>query len=453
MADNIMLSEDMVLELFEAKKYARLRDIFVEMNPVDIAAFLNDFQRDKSAILFRLLPKELAAETFVEMDSDVQEHFIKSFSDSELREIMDEMYLDDTVDIIEEMPANVVKRILSSTDPDTRAMINKILKYPDDSAGSIMTIEYVSLKKNMTVADALTRIRRTGVDKETIYTCYVTDYNRKLLGLVTAKDLLLSEEDTEIVDIMETNLISAHTHTDKEEVTQMFSKYDLLALPVVDDEDRLVGIVTVDDALDVMEEEATEDIEKMAAIRHVDKPYLQTGVWQTFKARIPWLLLLMVSATFTGMIITGFEDALSVSIVLSACIPMLMDTGGNCGGQASVTIIRALSLEDIHFKDIFRVIWKELRVGILCGASLALVNMVKMLILNGSDTSFLIIAVVSIALFFAVVIAKFIGCILPMLAQKVGFDPAVMSSPFITTIVDALTLLIYFNLAVLILHI
>ena len=444
-----------IIELFESKKYARIRSLFQEMNPVDIAAILNDLPKERAVILFRLLPKELAAETFVEMDSDVQEHLIKSFSDSELKDVMDEIYLDDTVDIVEEMPANVVKRILSTTDPTTRAMINKILQYPEDSAGSIMTIEYVSLRKNMTVADALTRIRRTGVDKETIYTCYVTDYNKKLLGLVTAKDLLLSEEDTEIVDIMETNMVYAHTHTDKEEVSQMFSRYDLLALPVVDDEERLVGIVTVDDALDVMEEEATEDIEKMAAIVHVDKPYLQTSVWQTYKSRIPWLLLLMISATFTSMIITGFEDALSVSIILSASIPMLMDTGGNCGGQASVTIIRALSLDDIEFKDIFRVIWKELRVGLMCGISLAIVNFIKMMILNGSDpeVSVVMIIVISLALFCSVVIAKFIGCILPMLAQKIGFDPAVMSSPFITTIVDALTLLIYFNLAVLILHI
>ena len=444
---------DLILSLFEEKKYARIRDIFEDMNPADIAALLNELPKEKSNILFRLLPKEVAAETFVEMDSDVQEHFIKGFSDTELRDIMDEIYLDDAVDIVEEMPANVVKRILSSTDATTRAMINKILQYPEDSAGSIMTVEYVSLRKNMTVSEALTRIRRTGVDKETIYICYVTDYNRKLLGVVTAKDLLLSEEDAVINDIMETNLIFARTHTDKEEVSQMFSKYDFLALPVVDDEERLVGIVTVDDALDVMEEEATEDIEKMAAIRHVDKPYFQTSVWQTFKARIPWLLLLMISATFTGLIITKFEDALSVSIVLTSAIPMLMDTGGNCGGQASVTIIRALSLDDVHFKDIFKVMWKEFRVALMCGACLAVVNFIKMLIISSSEASILMMIVISLALFAGVIIAKFIGCVLPMLAQKVGFDPAVMSSPFITTIVDALTLLIYFNLAVWLLNI
>ena len=444
-------AEEEILSLLEEKKYAAIRDIFIEMNPADLAALFNDLPKDRTPVLFRLLPKELAADTFIEMDSDIQEHLIKGFSDTELRDVLDEMFVDDAVDIVEEMPANVVKRILSNTDADTRAMINKILQYPEDSAGSLMTVEYVSLRKNMTVQEALTRIRRTGVDKETIYTCYVTDYNRKLLGIVTAKDLLLSVEDDLISDIMETNMIFVHTHTDKEEVAQRFSKYDLLALPVVDDEERLVGIVTIDDAIDVMEEEATEDIEKMAAIRPGDKPYFQTSVWQTYKARIPWLLILMVSATFTSLIITKFESVLDASIVLSAAIPMLMDTGGNCGGQASVTIIRALSLDDVEFKDIFRVIWKELRVGVLCGISLAIVNFAKMLILHQGTV--LIVGVISLALFCAVVVAKFIGCVLPILANKVGFDPAVMSSPFITTIVDALTLLLYVNLAILILHI
>ena len=447
----VLPAEEDILSLLDAKKYAAIRDLFVEMNPADIAELFNDFPKDRIPVLFRLLPKELAADTFVEMETDIQTHLIKGFSDTELRDVLDEMFVDDAVDIVEEMPANVVKRILSNTDADTRAMINKILQYPDDSAGSLMTVEYVSLRKNMTVTEALTRIRRTGVDKETIYTCYVTEYNRKLLGLVTAKDLLLSEEDAVIGDIMETNMIYVHTHTDKEEVAQRFSKYNLLALPVVDDEERLVGIVTIDDAMDVMEEEATEDIEKMAAIRPGDKPYFQTSVWQTYLARIPWLLILMVSATFTSMIITHFESALDASIVLTAAIPMLMDTGGNCGGQASVTIIRSLSLEDVEFKDIFRVIWKELRVGVLCGISLAIVNFAKMLILG--QGSVLIIAVISLSLFCAVVVAKFIGCVLPMLATKIGFDPAVMSSPFITTIVDALTLLLYVNLAIAILHI
>lgn len=444
-------TEEEILDLFNNKKFAKIREIFMEMNPADIAEFLNDFPRDISPVIFRLLPKELAADSFVEMDIDIQTHFIQSFSDTEIRDIMDEIYLDDAADLVDEMPANVVKRILANTDADTRAMINKILQYPDDSAGSLMTVEYVSLRKNMTVADALTRIRRTGVDKETIYSCYVTEYDRTLLGLITAKDLLLSEESALIGDIMDTNMIFVHTHTDKEDVAQMFSKYNLLAMPVVDDENRLVGIVTIDDAVDVMEEEATEDIEKMAAIRPGDKPYLQTSVWQTFLARIPWLLFLMISATFTSLIITRFEDALSASIVLSAAIPMLMDTGGNCGGQASVTIIRSLSLEDVDFKDIFKVIWKEFRVGILCGVSLAIVNFAKMMIFHQGTV--LIVTVISLALFCAVLVAKLIGCVLPMVANKIGFDPAVMSSPFITTIVDALTLLIYFNLAAAILHI
>lgn len=444
-------TEEEILALLEEKKYARIREIFVEMNPADIAALFDDIPKDRSPVLFRLLPKELAADTFVEMETDIQTLLIQGFSDSEIRSIMDELYVDDAADLVDEMPANVVKRILANTDADTRAEINKILQYPDDSAGSLMTVEYVSLRKNMTVAEALTRIRRTGVDKETIYTCYVTENNRTLIGLVTAKDLLLSEETAVIGDIMETNIISVHTHTDKEDVAQMFSKYNLLAMPVVDDENRLVGIVTIDDAMDVMEEEATEDIEKMAAIRPGDRPYFQTSVWQTYLARIPWLLILMVSATFTSLIITRFESVLDVSIVLSAAIPMLMDTGGNCGGQASVTIIRALSLEDVEFKDIFKVVWKELRVGILCGISLAVVNFIKMLILHQGTV--LIIMVVSLALLCAVVVAKFIGCVLPMLASKIGFDPAVMSSPFITTIVDALSLLLYVNLAIAILHI
>ena len=446
-----MTTEEEILKLCEEKKYAKLRSILTETNPSDIAAFLNDLPEEQALIVFRLLPKELAADTFVEMDSDVQELLIKGFSDTELRDVMDEIYLDDAVDIVEEMPANVVKRILANTDADTRAMINKILKYPEDSAGSIMTVEYVSLKKNMTVGDSLSRIRRTGIDKETIYICYVTDYDRHLIGIVTAKDLLLSDEDESINDIMTTNLIYVHTHTDKEDVAQMFGKYNFLALPVVDDEERLVGIVTIDDAMDVMEEEATEDIEKMAAIRPSEKPYFQTGVMATVRSRIPWLMLLMISSTFTSIIITRFEDALSVSIALSAAIPMLMDTGGNCGGQASVTIIRALSLEDVTFRDIFKVMWKEFRVAIICGAALAVVNFLKMLLLRSGTV--LIAITVSIALFFSVIVAKLVGCVLPMFATKLGFDPAVMSSPFVTTIVDALSLLLYFNLAVLILGI
>ncbi len=447
--------EDQILACYKEKKYAKIRELFEGMNPYDIADILNDMPLNIVPVLFRLLPKELAADTFVEMDSDVQGHMIQSFSDAELRDVFDEIYLDDTVDIVEEMPANVVKRILANTDPGTRAMINKILQYPDDSAGSLMTIEYVSLRKNMTVEEALTRIRQTGVDKETIYTCFVTEYNRNLIGVVSTRLLLLSESDVLIKDIMETNIISIHTHTDKEEVAQMFNNYNFYVLPVVDDENRLVGIVTFDDAMDVMEDEATEDIEKMAAITPGDKPYLQTGVMETYKHRIPWLMLLMISATFTSVIINRFEDALSVSIVLTGAIPMMMDTGGNGGGQASVSIIRALSLHDVEFKDIFKIIWKELRVGVICGASLAVVNFFKMwiqlTITGGLD--FLVIITISLALFAAVIIAKLVGCVLPLLADKIGFDPAVMSQPFITTIVDALSLLIYFNLATMILGI
>ena len=457
MEENILDGEattlDRLTELYENKKYGQIRDIFNEMNPYDIAELLNDAEPKMATVLFRLLPKELAADTFVEMDGDIQEHLIERFSDSEIREVMDELYLDDAVDIVEEMPANVVKRILENTDANTRAMINKILQYPEDSAGSLMTVEYVSLRKNMTVGDALTRIRRTGIDKETIYTEYVTEYNRTLIGVVSARALLLNEADTPIEDIMETNIISVHTHTDKEEVAQMFSRYNFYVLPVVDDENRLIGIVTVDDAMDVMEEEATEDIEKMAAIRPSDKPYLQTSVWSTYLHRIPWLLLLMISATFTSIIITSFEDALAMGgIILSACIPMLMDTGGNCGGQASVTIIRSLSLGDVEPKDAFRILWKEFRVGLLCGVSLAIVNFIKMLI-QYPDASKLLILVVSLALFAAIIVAKLIGCTLPLIAEKIGFDPAVMSQPFITTIVDALSLLLYFGLAVAILQI
>ena len=349
------------------------------------------------------------------------------------------------------MPANVVKRILFNTDPDTRKMINEILKYPDDSAGSIMTIEYVSLRPSMSVEEAIKRIRRTGVDKETIYTCYVTDDNRVLLGTVSIKDLLLSEETELIKDIMDMNSISVHTMEDQEQVANKFNKYDLLAIPVVDDENRLVGIVTFDDAIDVMQDEATEDIKKMAAIIPSDKAYFRTTVFETWKARIPWLLLLMISATFTGMIITSFEDALAVQAVLTAFIPMLMDTGGNSGGQASVTIIRALSLGEVEFSDIFRVIWKEFRVALACGLTLSVCNFVKLLIIDRVSMS--VALVICLTLIATVIIAKFIGCTLPILAKKIGFDPAVMASPFITTIVDAISLLIYFRIATIVLKI
>ncbi len=449
-----------IFELIGEKKYARLRELLSEMNPADIAQILEDVPERELPVIFRILPKELAAEVFVEMDSQMQQLLIEAFSDTELREVMDELFMDDTVDIIDEMPATVAKRILSQTDANTRKMINQLLAYPDDSAGSIMTTEYVDLKKNMTVDAAFDRIRKIGLDTETIYTCYVTDASRRLLGIVTVKDLLLNEKTCIIGDIMDENIIFANTLDDKEEVAGQFEKYDLMALPVVDKENRLVGIITVDDAIDVIQDEATEDIEKMAAILPSDRTYFRTGVFSTFKARIPWLLLLMISATFTGAIISGFEEKLTVLPALIAFIPMLMDTGGNSGSQSSVTIIRGISLGDIEFKDIGRVIWKELRVALCCSAVLATVNFAKMwlvdyLMLHTFDPGrqFAEIGVVCVTLFFTVIVAKLIGCVLPIIAKKIGFDPAVMASPFITTIVDAISLFIYFNIAIAVLGI
>ena len=437
--------------LLRDKNWAKLKIILEDMNEQDIAELFMELEERELTLIYRLLPKELAAEVFVNMEPEYQEALIRAFSDSELREVLDELYVDDAVDMIEEMPATLVKRILNHTDPEMRKSINEILRYPEDSAGSIMTTEYVDLKRNMTVSDAFTRIRRTGSDKETIYTCYVTDSKRKLKGVVTAKELLLSDENNLIRDIMETNLISVTTMEDKEVVADLFQKYDFLALPVVDTESRLVGIITVDDAIDVLQEETTEDIEKMAAITPTDKPYLKMGVTETWKKRFPWLLLLMVSATFTGKIIQHFQNALQTYVILTSFIPMLMDTGGNCGGQASVTIIRGLSLGDIEFGDIFKVIWKEFRVAILCGITLAVANFFKMMIID--RVGLVVAAIVCGTLVMTIIIAKFIGCTLPILAKALHLDPAVMASPFITTIVDALSLLVYFNIAKLTLNI
>lgn len=442
---------DRILELLEAKQYSELKEILSETEPADIAYMYEDLPEKNMPLLYRLLPKELAAEVFVELDADTQEMLIRGFSDAELKEVLDELYLDDAVDIIEEMPANVVKRIIRQTEPEMRAGINEILNYPKDSAGSVMTIELVDLKESMTVQDAFTRIRRTGLDKETIYTCYVTDKNRILLGTVSAKDLLLADEECVIGEIMETNPIYVHTHDDKEEVALELSKYDLLAIPVVDNEERLVGIVTVDDAIDVLQEEATEDIEKMAGITPSEKPYLKTGVLDTCRQRIPWLLLLMISSTFTGKIITHYEDALGELLVLTAFIPMIMGTGGNSGSQSSVTVIRGLSLEEIEFKDIFKILWKEFGVALLCGLVLAVATFVKVITLDGETV--MIGMVVALTMFFTILLAKLVGCVLPLLAKKVGFDPAVMASPFITTIVDALSLVVYFDIASRILNI
>lgn len=448
-----------ISSFYNVKNYAGIKEILVELNPADVAAAFDEFPMEQRNLFFRLLPKEEAAEVFVELEVDAQEALIRAFSDTELREVIDELYLDDTVDIIEEMPASIVKRILQNTDSQTRASINTLLKYPEDSAGSIMTPEYVSLKRNNTVEDAFKRIRRTGVDKETIYTCYVTDESRHLIGVTTVRELLLRDNSDEIEEFMETNTISVNTHDDKEVAVQLFDKYNFLALPVVDMENRLVGIITVDDAMDVLQEENTEDIHKMNAVYTTsDKPYLKVGIFETWKSRIAWLLLLMVSATFTSMILNAFESKLRAVIILTSFIPMLTGTSGNSGGQASAVIIRALSLNEIDLKDIFKVIWKEVRVGFVCGITLATVNFLKIwfidrTLLGMSAITLKVDLVISLTLVIEIIFAKLVGCAFPIIAKKMKLDPAVISSPFITTVMDALSLLIYFWLATAILHI
>lgn len=450
---NVTLTETIKV-LLDDKKFSTLRDILITMKPFDIAAVFENLQDEKMPILFRILPKELAAETFVEMDDETQEFLIHGFSDSELKEVVDELFVDDAVDLIEEMPANVVKRILRQADKDMRKQINELLKYPEDSAGSIMTTEFIVLRPDMTAEMAIKRIRRTCVDKETIYTCYVTDANNKLIGITTVKDLLLAEDDELVKSIMEENVISVTTLADQEQVAQMFSNYNFLALPVVDNENRLVGIVTIDDAIDVIQEEATEDIEKMAAVLPSDKPYMKTSVFGLYKKRAPWLLILMLSATFTSAIISSFEAVLANVLILSSFIPMITGSGGNAGSQASVSVIRALSLGEIHFRSIFLVLWKEFRVSILCGITLAAANFVKLLLfdLNGQENAFMIALVISLTLVGTIIMAKLVGSSLPLLASKVGFDPAVMANPLISTVCDSLSLLIYFGVAKLILH-
>ena len=440
-------------ELVKEKQYNELKREFTGLYPTDIAFLLDDMPEEYRPVCFRLLPKDIAADVFVELESDSQEMLIKSFSNTELESILDELYLDDTVDIIEEMPSNVVKRILKYSDPDTRKEINKILQYPEDSAGSIMTTEFIKLRQSNTVEQAFDIIRKNGDEAETINVCYVTDEGCHLQGYVTIRTLVLEKDtSTKIADIMDTQIISVSTRDDKEDVAQDMSKYDFDAMPVVDSENRIVGIVTFDDAIDVMEEEATEDIEKMAAITPMDKPYLRTSTFELWKARIPWLLLLMISATFTGMIITSFEDALASYVALTAFIPMLMDTGGNSGSQASVTVIRGISLQEIEFKDILKVVWKELRVALFCGITLAAVSFAKIMLFDGmvlcnTGITPTVALTVCLTLVLTVVCAKVVGCIMPLLAEKLGFDPAVMASPFITTIVDAISLLIYFGFA------
>lgn len=442
---------ELVKELLEKKQYTKLRQMLSDKNTADIAVILEELPEEDLLKIFRILPKTMAADVFSYLEVDHQHELITSMSEKDAASIINNLMADDATDLLEEMPANIVKKILANASPDTRRDINHLLRYPEDSAGSIMTVEYVDLKETMTVADAIERIRKVGVDSETINICYVLDAKRKLIGTVALRYLLISPSDAVIGDIMHEDVIFINTLMDQEEVARQFQKYDFTAMPVVDNEERLVGIITVDDIVDILQEEATEDIEKMAAIVPTDKPYMKTTVFETWKKRIPWLLLLMISATFTGSIITSFEDALSACVVLTAYIPMLMDTGGNAGGQASVTIIRGLSLNEIEFKDAFRVLWKEARVAVLCGLTLAAANFLKLLIFD--HVTIAVATVVCLTLVAAVFIAKVIGCLLPMLAKKIGFDPAVMASPFITTIVDALSLLIYFSIATAVMHI
>jgi len=434
-----------IKDLLESKQYTRLRQKAAELNEADVAAIMEELEDEEQFKMFRILPKSMAADVFSHLETDTQQYIITSLSERDAGNIIDNLMADDAADLLEEMPANVVKKLLASASPETRRDVNHLLQYPEDSAGSIMTVEYVDLKENLTVTQAIERIRKLGVDSETINICYVLDAQRTLIGTVALRYLLLSDPDAIIGDIMHENVISLNTMMDQEEVARQFQKYDFIAMPVVDNEHRLVGIITVDDVVDIMEAEATEDMEKMAAIVPTDKPYMRTGVFETWKKRIPWLLLLMVSATFTSKILTSFEDALQVCVVLTAYIPMIMDTGGNAGGQASVTIIRGLSLNEIEFSDIWKCIWKEIRVALVCGLTLASANFVKMLLLDRK--SVMVSLVVCLTLLCAVLMAKLVGCTLPMIAKKIGFDPAVMASPFITTIVDALSLLVYFGIA------
>lgn len=445
-----------ISQLIESRSFKTLRDILSDMNPPDLGELIGELSPHQIPLIFRILPKDLAGDVFSYMETETQELLIKSFSDVELKEIINDLWLDDTVDIIEEMPANVVARILRAAPASVRCQINELLKYPEDSAGSVMTVEYVSLAENLTVEECFQKIRREGINKETVYTCYVTD-RRKLVGTVSVKDLLLADSDELVSEIMETNVLSVDAYEDKELVAQMFSKYDILALPVVDKDQRIVGIVTVDDAMDVMEDEATEDIERMAAITSSDKPYLKTGVFSIWKTRIPWLLLLMFTATFTGIIINSFEAALSAVPILMSFVPMLMGTGGNAGGQSSATVIRGIAVGEIELSDVLKVLWKELRVALLCGVTLAVASFVKIyfidnLLLN-MEVSYLQILVISLTLMVTVFVAKLVGCVLPIFAKAVKLDPAVMASPFITTIVDVLSLIVYFVIAMNILNI
>lgn len=455
MNEELTLTFEKLQYFFENRKFADLRINLLDMEPADIALFMEEYLQDKEQLLFfRLLPKELASDVFVEIDSDTQESLIKAFTDKELKAVIDDMFLDDTVDIIEEMPANVVKRILKNSDPENRKQINALLEYPDDSAGSIMTTEYVSLSSKLTVEDAFERIRRTGPDKETIYTCYVTDNKKHLLGVVTVKDLLLANKGDLIENIMDSNVITVETLEDKEQVALKFSKYDFIAMAVIDKEGCLVGIVTVDDAVDVIQEEATEDIQKMAAIVPTETPYLKQSIWSIWKARIPWLILLMISSTFTSLILSGYEDTLSNAIaggaVLYAFIPMIMGTAGNAGGQSSVTVIRAIALGEVKFRDIFKVLLKEILAALLLAATVSVVCFGKMMLIDRlyNQVTLTIAGIVSGVLFITIVLSKIVGCVLPLFAKLCKLDPAVMASPFMTTIVDVLSLIIYCSVSI-----
>ena len=434
-----------IKSLLESKQYTRLRQKVAELNDADIASVMENLEDEELLKMFRILPKSMAADVFSYLEVENQQFIITSLSERDAAGIIDNLMADDATDLLEEMPANIVKKLLANASPETRRDINHLLRYPEDSAGSIMTVEFIDLKEDSTVEEAIARIRKIGMDSETINICYVLDNQRTLVGTVALRYLLISEPDVIIGDLMHENVISLNTLMDQEEVARQFKKYDFTSMPVVDNENRLVGIITVDDVVDIMEEEATEDIEKMAAIVPTDKPYMKTGVFETWKKRMPWLLLLMISAAFTGRIITSFEDALSAYVVLTAYIPMLMDTGGNAGGQSSVTIIRGISLNEIEFSDLFKVVWKEFRVAICCGITLAAANFLKLILLD--RVTVMVAGVVCLTLLVTIIAAKFIGCLLPMLAKKIGFDPAVMASPFITTIVDAVSLLTYFKIA------
>ena len=434
-----------LLELVRSKKFRTLRQVLSEMNEVDVAAFIEELDPEKTVVVFRMLPKELASDVFACLELDKQQHIVSSITDKELTNIIEDLSVDDAVDMVEELPANIVKRVLQNATPETRSQINEFLKYPENSAGSIMTAEYIGLRKTMTVEDAFAYIRQNGVDKETIYTCYVMDNKRTLEGVITVKDLLMNPYETLIEDIMDTRIIKARTTDDREDVVDLFNKYDLTTLPVVDTEDRLVGIITVDDAVDVMEEEATEDFEKMAAMMPSEKRYLKTGVFEMAKHRILWLMILMISATVTGGILAKYEEAFALMPILVTFVPQLMDTGGNAGSQASTMIIRGMAVGDIDLGDVAKVLWKEIRVGFVCGLTLAAINLVRILIFNPGQ--FKVALVVVCSMFVTVIIAKCIGCLLPMTAQRLGIDPAIMASPLITTLVDAVSLTVYFELA------